>query len=114
MKSNDIKAAMAAFLSNNPDLPEGTTDAAEADEVAEPAKVPVVHVCISKKGRAGKTATIIDGLGTMTPADIDLLSKNLKKHLGVGGSWRDDEILIQGNLVDAVKKYLIEKGFKLK
>lgn len=118
MKTNDLQAAMAAFLSNNPDLTEGeeselTTKDDKATKDKATKKVEL-HVSIEKKGRNGKVATIVDGLSTLEPAEVELLSKELKKKLGVGGSFREDEILIQGNLREKVVSFLKEKGFRVK
>ena len=111
MKTNDLQAALSAFLNNNPDLPEGET----VEEVKEkPAKKIALHVSIEKKGRNGKTATIIDGLSAMEEDEVDELARELKKKLGVGGSFRRDEILIQGECRDKVVKFLQDKGFRVK
>lgn len=71
-----------------------------------------LHVAIERKGRAGKTATIIYGFGDNDeePASVAAM---LKRRLGVGGSARGGEILIQGDLRDKVVKLLSELGYKV-
>lgn len=113
MKTNDLQAAMAAFLSNNPDLPVGEESELTTKDDKATKKVEL-HVSIEKKGRNGKVATIVDGLSALEPAEVELLSKELKRKLGVGGSFREDEILIQGNLREKVVSFLKEKGFRVK
>lgn len=105
-----MQAAMAAFLQNNPDIEEGT----EVRDEAKPKAKDILHVFFEKKGRNGKVATFIEGFHKATPQEVEQLAKDLKKHLGVGGSFRDSEILVQGNLVDKVKEYLKQQGYKVK
>jgi len=72
-----------------------------------------LRVSIDKKQRAGKEVTIVSGfVGKIS--DLDDLAKTLKNKCGVGGSVKDNEILIQGNQLEKVMKMLLEKGFKAK
>lgn len=111
MKTNDIQAALAAFLNNNPGLDEGPL---EVTQVKEGKNSDVLHVFIEKKGRNGKVATIIEGFDATTPEQVEELAKELKKSIGTGGSFREAAILIQGNVMEKVKKFLSTKGFKVK
>lgn len=73
----------------------------------------VVHVVIERKGRAGKVATLIVDL-LCDDVALKVLASELKQHLGVGGSARGCEILIQGDHRDRVMQLLRDKGFKVK
>ncbi len=72
-----------------------------------------LHVLIEKKGRGGKTATIIEGF-EIPDDDIDDIARTLRKKLGTGGSARGGEILIQGDRKADVVRLLKEMGFKVK
>lgn len=63
--------------------------------------------------RHGKATTIIDGY-TGAKRDFKELAQDLKKSLGVGGSIKNNQIIIQGNVRPKVMKILKEKGFKVK
>jgi translation initiation factor 1 len=63
--------------------------------------------------RKGKVNTIIDGY-TGATSDFKLLAKELKTTLGVGGSFKNDQIIIQGDYRDRIMNILKEKGFKVK
>lgn len=63
--------------------------------------------------RKGKVNTIIDGY-TGATSDFKALAKELKTTLGVGGSFKNDTIIIQGDYRDRIMKILKEKGFKVK
>lgn len=71
-----------------------------------------LHVSVEKKGRNGKVATIVDGF-TVSDSEVAEVATVLKKKLGVGGSSRGGEILIQGNLADKVRAELKALGYKL-
>ena len=72
-----------------------------------------LHVLIEKKGRGGKTATIIEGF-EISDEEIDEIARTLRKKLGTGGSARGGEILIQGDRKADTIKMLKEMGFKVK
>ncbi|AZQ44384.1 translation initiation factor [Nonlabens ponticola] len=63
--------------------------------------------------RKGKVNTIIAGY-TGATADFKILAKELKTNLGVGGSFKNDQIIIQGDYRDRIMELLKEKGFKVK
>jgi translation initiation factor 1 len=63
--------------------------------------------------RKGKVNTIIDGY-TGATEDFKILAKELKTALGVGGSFKNDTIIIQGDYRDRIMEMLKEKGFKVK
>jgi translation initiation factor 1 len=63
--------------------------------------------------RKGKVNTVIDGF-TGAATDFKLLAKELKTTLGVGGSFKNDQIIIQGDYRDRIMDILKEKGFKVK
>lgn len=70
-----------------------------------------VRVELDRHGRRGKQATIISGF-TVGEGDMAAIAMQLKQRLGVGGSWRGSEILIQGDKRVAVSEILTSLGFR--
>ena len=50
----------------------------------------------------------------MENSDFKILTKELKTTLGVGGSFKNETIIIQGDYRDKIMQILKEKGFKVK
>lgn len=69
-------------------------------------------ICKYEK-RKGKPITIIEGY-TGADSDFKLLAKEIKKLLSVGGSFKNEQIIIQGDYRDKIMTFLKEKGFKVK
>jgi len=70
-----------------------------------------LRVGLDNSGRAGKTVTLITGF--VGSADsLDVLAKMLKTKCGTGGSAKDGEILIQGDVRNKVVEILKKEGYK--
>lgn len=63
--------------------------------------------------RKGKPVTILDGY-TGAVEDFKKLAKELKTELGVGGSFKNDTIMIQGDYRNRIMQILKKKGFAVK
>ena len=82
-------------------------------EIQENTRWEPLEVHIEKKGRGGKTAVIVKGFEGSEEALKDL-AKDLKSHCATGGSVKDGEIIIQGDLRPKVMDFLHKKSFKTK
>lgn len=66
-----------------------------------------------RKGRAGKTVTVIYGL-QHTPATFKALLAALKESCGAGGTLKENELEIQGDQREKVAEKLKALGYKVK
>ena len=87
----------------------------EKEEVQEtlPPNQQFLEALFSNKGRAGKTVTVITGF-IGSESDIKVLGKFLKTKCGVGGSTKDNEIIIQGNYREKIMEILEKEGYNVK
>lgn len=72
-----------------------------------------VTVRLERKGRGGKSVTIIDGL-QMRQKEREALLKQLKTKLGTGGTVKDASLEIQGDHRDALMAELGKMGYTAK
>ncbi len=70
-----------------------------------------VRVQISRKGRGGKTVTVISGIQGREEELKDLLKK-LKNLCGAGGTLKDDTIEIQGEHIEKIVTALVQWGYR--
>lgn len=63
--------------------------------------------------RHGKATIIIDGY-TGAKEDFKKLAKEIKSELGVGGSIKKEQIIIQGDVRQEIMQILKEYGFNVK
>ena len=108
MADNDWKKRLGVVYSTNPDFiyEEGQESSVET---LEPARQKL-RVGIDRKGRAGKQVTLVSGF-VGNDGDLAELARRLKVKCGVGGSAKDGEICIQGDLRDKVLALLQSMGY---
>ena len=85
----------------------------EHEEETLPPSEQNLEVRFEKKGRGGKTVVLITGF-VGTEDDLKDLGKALKSHCGVGGSTKDWEILLQGDVRQKAIAYLEKEGYGYK
>lgn len=112
--NNDWKDALSALRGNlnTPEEPDHANVEPDENSVNFTQKTPLT-VVTDKKGRNGKTATIIEGF-SISQEKVEDIARKLKQKLGVGGSVRTGEILIQGDHKNTVVKFLQELHFKVR
>jgi len=72
-----------------------------------------VRIRREKKGRGGKTVTVVSGLDG-PPTDLDRWLKVLKAHCGAGGTREGDTLVIQGDHRGRVQARLEADGLRVK
>jgi translation initiation factor 1 len=72
-----------------------------------------IRIRRDKKGRRGKTVTIISGMPLGNRALLEMAAE-LKRISGTGGSVKNGEILIQGDRCESMIRILQEKGYDVK
>lgn len=73
----------------------------------------VAKLRMEKKGRGGKTVTVIYGLPNNAEF-LKSLCSDLKKACGCGGATTDDGVELQGDLRDRVRANLEQRGYTVK
>ncbi len=70
-------------------------------------------VRIDRRQRKGKEVTLVEGFAG-ADGDLQALAKLLKTRCGTGGTAKDGEILIQGDVRDKVLDLLLQAGYAAK
>jgi translation initiation factor 1 len=83
-----------------------------ARDAALPARI-VAKLRIEKKGRGGKTVTVVYDL-PRNQAFLKELASELKRACGAGGAVVENAVEIQGDLRDRIRALLMEKGWTVK
>jgi translation initiation factor 1 len=63
----------------------------------------------TEKKRYGKIATIVTGFDKSI--DVKKVAKSLKNELACGGTYRENEVELQGDHQKKVKQILVKLGF---
>ena len=111
MTGNDWKNRLGVVFSTNPDF-QYREEAIPEAETLPPAKQRLI-VGIDRRNRGGKQVTLVTGF-VGREEDLKELGRQLKVRCGVGGSAKDGEITVQGDLRDKVTALLKEWGYNAK
>lgn len=107
----DKKDRVNVVYSTNPNF-QYEYNQEEEQETLAPEKQNL-RVMLDSKQRNGKTVTLVQGF-VGTEADLKELAKLLKNKCGVGGSVKDGEIIIQGELKEKVLTILRDHHYRVK
>lgn len=112
MAETDWKKRLGVVYSTNPDFKYQQVSDVEEAETLAPEKQHLI-VRIDRKGRGGKQVSLIQGF-IGREDDLAALAKLLKTKCGVGGTAKDGEITIQGDLRDKLVTLLTSMGYNAK
>ena len=88
---------------------EKSEEAAKVDTVNKKSKI---NISKQKKGKKGKTVTLIRGLSTEDEILLKELLKKIKIFCGTGGTLIDSNIQLQGDMVLKSIEFLRKEGFQ--
>ena len=111
--SNDWKNRLGVVYSTDPNFKYVTQDDLDQEPETLPAERQKLIVAIDRRNRGGKQVTVVNGF-VGREDDLAALAKTLKARCGVGGSAKDGQIIIQGDMRDRIVDILLSLGYKAK
>ena len=110
MADNDWKKRLGVLYSTDPSFQYTTSSERKPEEETLPPSRQKLIVRIDRRQRAGKQVTLVEGF-VGTSEDLAALGKALKVKCSVGGTAKDGEITLQGDLRDRVTALLKQMGY---
>ncbi len=109
--SNKNKNKNGIVYSTNPDFQYEYINETEEQETLEPGKQKL-YLSLDRKQRNGKQVTVIENF-IGKEKDFRNLEKLIKTKCSVGGTCKDYQIILQGDVRNKVEKILLELGYKV-
>ena len=106
---NDWKKNLNIVYSTNPDYHFENDESNEEETLSKEKQL--LRIVLDKKQRRGKAVSLVTGF-VGTEEDLNDLGKMLKVKCGVGGSVKDSEIIVQGDMRNKVLTILHKEGYK--
>ncbi len=94
-------------------IPRRENPVGKSPKATIPSSQQKVYVRLDRKGRGGKSVTLIEGL-QMSVKNREAFLKQLKAQLGTGGALKNEVFEIQGDHRDAIIEMLQGIGYKPK
>ena len=108
----DLRNLFPEMENFKPDPTEDLKEDPQSPSLSDKEKAQMkLYVSRDKKHRAGKQVTLIEGFDA-TDAECEKLLSKLKSLCSAGGSYKDGELIIQGDHVKKVIAYFLKQGFK--
>lgn len=111
MRDKNKKDRDGVVFSTNPDFEYKYEEEEQATTL--PSHQQNLKVMLDKKARGGKQVTLVTNF-VGTEEDLKELGKLIKNKCGVGGSIKDNEIIIQGDFRDKILQILMAANYKAK
>ncbi|MGI6074348.1 MAG: translation initiation factor [Fermentimonas sp.] len=105
---NDWKKRLDIVYSTNPDYHYNESEPEDVETLANEKQQ--LKISLDKRNRKGKSVTLVSGF-VGSDEDATALGKLLKTKCGVGGSVKDNEIIIQGDHRNKILEILKEQGY---
>ena len=106
---NDWKKKLNIVYSTNPDFEYQEDETPQEETIAKEKQT--LRIKLDTRQRRGKAVTLVTGF-VGQDEDLNDLGKLLKVKCGVGGSVKDGEIIVQGDMRDKVLNILKKEGYK--
>ncbi|MDR0832632.1 MAG: translation initiation factor [Candidatus Symbiothrix sp.] len=108
MSGNNWKERLNVVYSTNPNF----AYEHESNEAPEtlPKDKQLLKIQLDKRNRNGKKVTLITGFAG-SDDDLQALGKLLKTKCGVGGTAKNNEIIIQGDFRAKISEILLKEGY---
>ena len=106
---NDWKKKLNIVYSTNPDFEYEVEETPEVETLAKDKQL--LRIKLDTKQRRGKVVTLVTGFEGKDD-DLAELGKLLRVKCGVGGSSKDGEIIVQGDMRKRVLAILQKEGYK--
>lgn len=106
---NDWKKKLNIVYSTNPEFEYEQDDTPQEETLAKEKQL--LRIKLDTKQRRGKAVTLVTGF-VGQEEDLNDLGKLLKVKCGVGGSVKDGDIIVQGDMRNKVLAILQKEGYK--
>ena len=104
---------MGEKLAYSTDKSQSKSISTSASKTTDSRKSGPMKVRLEKKGRRGKTVTVLFQL-SFSQEEVPGILKKLRTYFSCGASFKDGEIVIQGDVINRIAPYFAEQGIQVK